>query len=199
MPNQIPGPLELLVTPKPGVPWRLASEGRDLPGFDIPRSGGDVRADRPPPTHPPMKTLPLLVSLLALTLLPLRAGEAWLTDHAKALEKAKAENKPVVMDFTGSDWCGWCIKLDKEVFDTPSFQAYAQKNLVLLKLDFPRKRSIPASEKKQNEELAAKYGIRGFPTIVVLNSEGTQVGQLGYRPGGPGPWIAELEKFTKKP
>jgi thioredoxin-related protein len=145
-----------------------------------------------------MKTFALFMSLLAFALLPLRADE-WLTDHAKALEKAKAENKPVVMDFTGSDWCGWCIKLDKEVFSTSQFKTYATQNLVLLKLDFPHRRNLPAAEKKQNEALAAKYGIRGFPTVVVLNPEGNQVGQLGYRPGGPQPWIAELEKFTKKP
>ena len=146
-----------------------------------------------------MKNLALITSLLALTLLPLRADDAWMTDHAKALEKAKAENKPVVMDFTGSDWCGWCIKLDKEVFNTPAFKAYAEKNLVLLKLDFPRRKALPPALKKQNEELASKHGIRGYPTIIVLNPEGNPIGQLGYRPGGPQAWIAELEKSTKKP
>jgi thioredoxin-related protein len=146
-----------------------------------------------------MKNLALITSLFALTLLPLRADDAWMTDHAKALEKAKVENKPVVMDFTGSDWCGWCIKLDKEVFNTPAFKSYAEKNLVLLKLDFPRRKALPPALKKQNEELASKHGIRGYPTIIVLNPEGNPIGQLGYRPGGPQAWIAELEKSTKKP
>lgn len=146
-----------------------------------------------------MKTLALIASLFALALLPLQAGDGWMTDHSKALEKAKAENKPVLMDFTGSDWCGWCIKLDKEVFSTSTFKTYAEKNLVLLKLDFPRRHPLPASEKKQNEELASKYGIQGFPTIVILGADGAKKGELGYLAGGPKPWIVELEKITKKP
>ncbi|MCC7519704.1 MAG: thioredoxin family protein [Verrucomicrobiae bacterium] len=146
-----------------------------------------------------MKRWTLCLALLAFAALPLLAAEGWLTDHAKALEKAKTENKPLVMDFTGSDWCGWCIKLDKEVFGKPEFKSYAAKNLVLLKLDFPRRRTLPAAEKEQNEALAGKYGIRGFPTIVVLDPQGETLGQLGYQPGGPKPWIAELEKLTQKP
>lgn len=146
-----------------------------------------------------MKKLGLFASLLLLVAFSAHAEGGWLTDHAKALEKAKTENKPLVMNFTGSDWCSWCIKLEKEVFATSPFKSYAEKNLVLLKLDFPRRHALPAAEQKQNEALAEKYGIRGFPTIVVLNSEGDQIGQLGYRPGGPKAWIAELEKATKKP
>lgn len=146
-----------------------------------------------------MKKILLVASVLALAFCSAHASEEWLTDHAKALEKAKTENKPVLMDFTGSDWCSWCMKLDKEVFSTPSFKSYARKNLVLLKLDFPLRRALPAAIQKQNEELAEKYGVQDFPNIIVLNSEGNQIGQLRYRPGGPKAWIAALEKITKKP
>ncbi|MBI4027736.1 MAG: thioredoxin family protein [Verrucomicrobia bacterium] len=147
-----------------------------------------------------MKTQTFCSLLFTLFVGSLMAGEeGWLTSHAKALEKAKAENKLLLMDFTGSDWCGWCIRLDKEVFSQKEFKEYAEKNLVLLKLDFPRKKALAASEKKQNSELADKYSIKGYPTVIVLNAEGTQVGQLGYMQGGPAAFIAEVEKLKTKP
>jgi len=140
----------------------------------------------------------LLVSLFALG--ALHAAEAtWLTDYDAALKQAAAEKKPVLIDFTGSDWCGWCIRLDKEVFSQKEFVDYAAANLVLLKLDFPHKKELPAAEKAQNEKLAKKYKIEGFPTIIVLNPAGKQIGELGYEEGGAANWIASLEKVTKKP
>ena len=143
-----------------------------------------------------MKTF-FLAAALAVTATTFASAETWLTDYKAASAKAKAENKPLLMDFTGSDWCGWCMKLDREVFDTPEFKDYADKNLVLLKLDFPKKKSQAPHEKKQNEELAQRYGIQGFPTIIVLNSGGKAVGKLGYTEGGPGAFIKKLESKTK--
>jgi thioredoxin-related protein len=146
-----------------------------------------------------MKRLFLLFTCALLSLGSLHASEAaWLTDFKKAEKQAAAENKPLVLDFTGSDWCGWCIRLDKEVFSQKEFVDYAKQNLVLVKLDFPRGTPLPAEEKKQNEELAQKYGVRGFPTIVVLDSKGKQLGELGYQKGGAAKWIESLEKVTKK-
>ncbi len=127
------------------------------------------------------------------------AGELnWITDVPKAQAKAKAENKLVMLDFTGSDWCGWCIKLNKEVFSQPEFVAYAEKNLVPVEVDFPRKKQQSAELKKANQALQDKYKIEGYPTIIVLNGEGKKVGELGYQPGGPKAFIAELEKLKKK-
>jgi protein disulfide-isomerase len=125
------------------------------------------------------------------------AKSGWLTSYEKAQEEAKANHKLMLMDFTGSDWCGWCIVLEKEVFSKPKFQEYASKNLVLLELDFPRAKPISAETQAQNERLARQYRIQGFPTIVVLNGSGKQVGELGYVPGGPDAFIAELEKIPK--
>lgn len=119
----------------------------------------------------------------------------WMTDADAARAVARAENKTLLLDFTGSDWCGWCIRLDNEVFSTPEFASYAREKLVLLKLDFPKRREQSAAERKQNEELAAQYGIRGFPTIVVLRPDGTEKGRLGYSPGGPKVWLGELESL----
>src|SRR5215470_5783784 len=124
------------------------------------------------------------------------AGELeWLTDLPKAQAQAKTENKLVMLDFTGSDWCGWCIKLDREVFSKSEFAEYAKKNLVLVEVDFPRNKKQTDELKKANQTLQEKYGIEGYPTIIVLNGEGKKVGQLGYQPGGPKAFIAELEKL----
>jgi thioredoxin-related protein len=131
----------------------------------------------------------------------LQAGAAelkWTTSLPEAQAKAKAENKLVMMDFTGSDWCGWCIKLNKEVFSQPEFAAYAEKNLVPVEVDFPRSKPQSAEVKKANQALQEKYKIEGYPTIIVLNSQGKQVGELGYTEGGPKAFIAKLEKLKNK-
>src|SRR5256885_17104543 len=101
----------------------------------------------------------LAVGLLTgLTLLQVRGEDLkWLTDLPKAQEQAKAEKKLVMLDFTGSDWCGWCIKLHKEVFSQPEFSDYAKKNLVLVEVDFPRSKPQSEAQKKANQALQAKY------------------------------------------
>ena len=140
-------------------------------------------------------------SLLALAVL-VSAGVAsaelnWLIDFDAAKSKAKTDNKLVLLDFTGSDWCGWCKRLDAEVFSKPQFQEYAAKNLVLVELDFPRSKQQSDAVKKQNMQLSSEYGIEGFPTVIVLNAAGKKVGELGYMPGGPDAFIAALEKLRK--
>ena len=127
-----------------------------------------------------------------------RAESDWLRDYNKAQEEAKSNHKLLFLNFTGSDWCGWCIKLDKDIFSQPQFRNYAHDNLVLVELDFPRKKSQPTEEKKQNVHLAQQYEVLGFPTIVVLNSNGQKVWQFdGYFPGGPEAFIAQLQKLPK--
>jgi len=125
------------------------------------------------------------------------AKPGWLTNLDEAQKTASAEKKLLLMDFTGSDWCGWCIMLDKEVFSKPEFKEYASKNLVLLELDFPRMKKMPPEVTAQNEKLAMKFGIQGFPTVVVFDSSGKPLGALGYQAGGPQAFIAELEKLKK--
>jgi protein disulfide-isomerase len=123
------------------------------------------------------------------------AKAGWLTSYEKAQSEAQSRKKLLLMDFTGSDWCGWCIMLDREVFSKPEFKEYASKNLVLLELDFPRMKQMPAETKEQNRRLALQYQIQAFPTVVVLDGNGKIVGELGYIRGGPGAFIAELEKL----
>jgi len=141
------------------------------------------------------KTIITLCAVLALV--RVNAAELdWQTDLPKAQAQAKTEKKLVMLDFTGSDWCGWCIKLNKEVFSRPAFAEYAKKNLVAVEVDFPNKKRLSAAQKQANDALAKKYGIRGYPTIIVLDSEGKKVGELGYE-SSPEVFIAKLEKLKK--
>jgi protein disulfide-isomerase len=125
------------------------------------------------------------------------AKPGWLTSYEKAQKEAQSGNKLLLMDFTGSDWCGWCIMLDREVFSKPEFKDYASKNLVLLELDFPRSKQMPAATAAQNRQLAIQYQIQVFPTVLVLDGKGKVVGTLGYVRGGPGAFIAQLEKLRQ--
>lgn len=126
-----------------------------------------------------------------------RAEVSWLTDYAQAKQQAKANKKLLLLDFTGSDWCGWCIRLRREVFSQPEFQEYASKNLILMEVDFPRGKEQARDVRVQNQNLAMQYEIQGFPTIIVLNGEGKKVGELGYMSGGPAAFISELERLRK--
>lgn len=141
----------------------------------------------------------LVAAAVSLVFAPLtRAESNWLHDWNKAQEEAKANHKLLFLNFTGSDWCGWCIKFDKDVLSQPQFKNFAHENLVLVELDFPRRKSQPTEEKKQNVQLAQQYEVLGFPTIVVLNSSGQKVWQFdGYFPGGPEAFIAQLQKLPK--
>jgi thioredoxin-related protein len=122
----------------------------------------------------------------------------WLHDYKKAQQEATAANKFLLLDFTGSDWCGWCRKFDREILSQPQFKDYARENLVLLEVDFPRAKPQSVELRKQNLELARQYQVQGFPTIVVLNGNGEKLWQYdGYFPGGADAFVAELEKLRK--
>ena len=121
-----------------------------------------------------------------------------LTDYKKAQQEAKANNKFLLLNFTGSDWCGWCKKFDKEVLLQPEFKDFARDNLVIVELDFPRGKPQTPELRKQNRELAQQYEIVGFPTIVVLSADGQKLWRYdGYFPDGPTAFIAQLQKLRK--
>lgn len=125
------------------------------------------------------------------------AQDLWLTDYKQALALAQKENKKVLLDFTGSDWCPACMLLSQQVFSTTEFKNYAKDNLVLVELDFPN--SKPQSQQliNQNKQLLDKYNSDGvFPTIILLNSDGSRAGKMeGYLPGPPSAFIGELKKM----
>lgn len=115
-----------------------------------------------------------------------------------ALAKAKTENKPVLLEFTGSDWCPPCKALDKEVLGTKDFQEYAANNLVFGKLDFPQRKPQTDEVKSNNAALSEKFAIKAFPTLVLLKSDGTELWrQEGFGGGGPKDFIAQVEAKKK--
>jgi protein disulfide-isomerase len=127
------------------------------------------------------------------------SGLFWGTDLPAALNQARSENKMVLLDFTGSDWCGWCKKFDHDVLSTDKFAAYAKSKLVLVQLDFPRHKPQDAALKQANGQLARRFGVNGFPTFVLLSSAGKELGrQVGYLKGGPDAFIIELEGFSRR-
>lgn len=113
-------------------------------------------------------------ALLTLAV-PLQAGDGWKTDYSAALAEAAKEKRPVLLEFTGSDWCPPCQAMKKRVFDSADFQRFAKDNLILVELDFPQAKPQSADLKKQNAELAEKYGVDGYPTIIVLSPDGKEL------------------------
>jgi len=144
-----------------------------------------------------MKIVRSLVCLLALMLPVLAASAAdapWLTDYNLAVQTAKTQKRPVLMDFTGSDWCPYCIQMDKEVLTQPEFLDYASKNLVLLVVDFPQARQLPQKVQDQNNMLQQRYAVEGMPTFLLIDPSGKVLRQyMGYLPGGPSAFIAMLQ------
>ncbi|MCF7817730.1 MAG: thioredoxin family protein [Kiritimatiellales bacterium] len=118
----------------------------------------------------------------------------WLTDFEKAVAKAKVEGKYVLIDFSGSDWCGWCIKLDKEVFSQQAFKDYAKDHLVLLLVDWPQQAANSKEVQAKSQPLMEKFGIDSFPTVILLDPNGEPVDKTGYRPGGAEAYVDYISK-----
>ncbi len=147
-----------------------------------------------------MKTLFHSLAILALsTTLTLAGAKGWETNWEAAKAKSKAENKPIFINLTGSDWCSWCIKIEKEVFSTKEFQDFAAANLVLFEADFPRKKEVPADLKAQNEKLKKEYLEGGYPTVFVLDSEGKKLSKdIGELKGGTAEYIKTISAVIEK-
>ena len=124
----------------------------------------------------------------------------WVSDFDHALKLAKKSDKPLLVFFTGSDWCGPCKLLEKDFFESTEFQNVAKNDLILYKADFPRRRDlVSAEQKKRNAELQHKYGVRGYPTIIILNGNGNILErQVGYnRNFGAEEHFKMLKRITK--
>lgn len=147
-----------------------------------------------------MKHLVLLMVAIAAgaALAKTSTPEGWTDDYDAALRWATAQNKLVLADFSGSDWCGWCKRLDKEVFDTDEFRAGAKDKYILLMIDTPRDQSLLSeTAKKQNPELVEKYRVEGFPTVLLLDAKGEVIFRTGYEKGGPVKYLKMLEEEVK--
>jgi thioredoxin-related protein len=131
---------------------------------------------------------------------PAKAAEApavtWLSDLEEGLKQAREEKKAVLVDFTGSDWCGWCIRLKKEVFDQKAFAAVT-KDFVLVELDYPQKKKQDPAVQAKNKAIAEKFAIEGFPTVLLLTAQGEPFAQTGYEEGGPEKYLAHLAELLK--
>lgn len=123
--------------------------------------------------------------------------DIWITDFAAAKKISEEKKLPILADFSGSDWCGWCIKLEKEVFSQDEFKKFAKDNVVLFLADFPARKKQGDDVKKQNQELQKEYGIQGFPTVLLLNFKGEVLSRTGYRKGGAAEYVKHLEGLIK--
>jgi protein disulfide-isomerase len=148
-----------------------------------------------------------ILFLLAIGSLTVQAQDIeWHTDINKAVAISNKTKKPMLLFFTGSDWCGWCIRLQKEVLKTPEFAAWAMENVVLVELDYPRRTPQTDAIKTQNAQLQQFFGIRGYPTVWFANGtaqkDGTttfaQLGSTGYVAGGPTAWLGVANGIIKK-
>jgi thioredoxin-related protein len=141
----------------------------------------------------------LTVACLVLAPSAMGSSDAFLDDFDEAVALARKENKDLFVDFTGSDWCGWCIKLDEEVFSHEEFLVEARKDYVLVALDYPRsdeaKAAVPNPER--NDELRDKYGVRGYPSCLLMTADGDVYGKTGYQKGGPEKYIEHLRSLRK--
>lgn len=145
-----------------------------------------------------MKALALLASLVFAASTLFAADGDWKTDFPKALEQAKAEKKLVLLDFTGSDWCPPCKNLHAKVLTSEEFTKFAKENLVLVELDFPRSKEQSDELKKANRELSKKFGVRGYPTIIVLDANEKELfRKVGYGGTSAADYVAELAKLKK--
>ena len=150
----------------------------------------------------------LIIAFLTLSSITIQAQEelTWHTDMSKATDISIKEKKPLFLFFTGSDWCGWCIRLQKEVFKTPEFIKWAKKNVVLVELDFPRRTPQDEAVKQQNFQLQQQLQVKGYPTIWFVSATKTAdakvnlnaLGSTGYVAGGPQAWLEGANQIIKK-
>jgi thioredoxin-related protein len=138
----------------------------------------------------------IVATVAALLIQSAVLAQNWTTDYDKARATAKEQDRAVFLFFTGSDWCGWCKRLDREILSTSDFTSFAAENLVLVKIDFPRQAPLPPAQQLANEQLAARLNVQGFPTVYVLSKEGNLLGRLGYMEGGPAAFLKQIKSFS---
>jgi len=133
--------------------------------------------------------------VLIITVCGVRANDKikWETDFEKALAKANEDGTYMFLDFTGSDWCIWCMVFDKGILSKREFAEFANQNFTCVKVDFPRRKKLPARITAKNLELQKKYNIRGFPQVILLNSQGTMVGRTGFKRVSPAEYVEHLK------
>ena len=141
----------------------------------------------------------LLACLLTVFTVSIFAqGLHWNHDYNRALESSRKTGKPVFAFFTGSDWCGWCMKLDREILSKREMNRYLNDNFILFKADFPRRNQPPKHVMAFNQNLMRQFGVRGYPTIIIVDGHGRKIGQTGYMKGGPAAMKRVLSQYVRK-
>ncbi|MHC4514375.1 MAG: thioredoxin family protein [Planctomycetota bacterium] len=125
------------------------------------------------------------------------ASGGWLTDFEQARKQARAGNKDLLMDFTGSDWCIWCIRLRQEVFDNKAFKDKAPRDFVLVEIDFPQAKPQSEALRQQNRRLQRAFGVEGYPTIYLTDPDGRPYAKTGYHKVGPEVYLGRLRHLRK--
>ena len=146
-----------------------------------------------------MKKIVLFV-FLSISFLASSQELKWYTDVNEAIALSSKQKKPMLLFFTGSDWCGWCIKLQNEVFKKPEFVDWAKKNVILVELDYPRRTELSPTLKAQNAQMQQIFQVQGYPTIWFVKPEKKdsginllQIGKTGYVAGGPNSWLSTAD------
>lgn len=140
------------------------------------------------------------ISIAIILLSSVLSAQNWNYNFEKAQGKALSESKPIILVFSGSDWCGPCIKLDNQIWKSEEFKTFSNNNYILVKADFPRKKSNSLSQEQiaHNEYLAEKYNKKGyFPMVVIFNANGKILGETGYKNISPSAYIQHLQSFIK--
>jgi len=136
----------------------------------------------------------LVILMLSFSgLLASAAGPKWMTSMAEAKEKARQGNKHILVNFSGSDWCGYCKRLQRDVFSKSEFRDYSDENLVLLKLDFPKYKTLPDDQKKANQDLKNKYSVNTLPALFLIKADETILMRSGFWPGDAPDFVAMLK------
>ena len=125
-------------------------------------------------------------------------AELWSEDFQKASSEAKTSGKYLMLNFSGSDWCPWCMKLNDEILSREDFKTFAKENLVCVTIDFPSKKYQSKERKKENKKLLKQFKVRGFPTIIILSPDGEVLDTTGYRKGGVERYVDRLKKLINK-
>lgn len=151
------------------------------------------------------KILITLVLIIGLQSLQAQDGLTWHTDINKAVELSRKEQKPMFLFFTGSDWCGWCIRLQSEVFKKPEFVQWAKEKVILVELDFPRRTAQSDVLRQQNMQMQQIFQVRGYPSVYFVKPTSVdgktnfeQLGQTGYVAGGPEKWLAGANEMIAR-
>lgn len=126
----------------------------------------------------------------------------WMTDFQAAKSLAKEQSKPMFLYFTGSDWCPWCIKMNTQILSTPEFQQALSQKMIFVKVDFPRQTKLDKATKEQNDKLSKTFGVQGFPTVILLDSDGERIEKLSFQAGGGAVYAKKvldiIEQHAKK-